>query len=270
MKNRLELLEARIQALIEEGAARLFLFGENQNDLGSRLVAEMKANLHAQADGSFWAPNLYYLVLNPDQEQALQNDSTRLDELVSVLQNVAGQTDLRFASPPVVKTMADPALRAGEVRVLAKFNLDQLLDTSVIDIEQITAQDEPNSGIKPDAYLIVDGGKVFPLDKPVLNIGRGPANDLILDDLKVSRSHAQMRLVSGHYVIFDLNSTGGTFVNDQRVSQSALFPGDVISLAGIPLIFGQEPARSGETQEYVPPGGSDLSPDQPIKPGEGS
>jgi pSer/pThr/pTyr-binding forkhead associated (FHA) protein len=41
-------------------------------------------------------------------------------------------------------------------------------------------------------------------------------------------------------VLFDLNSTGGTFVNGQRTSQTVLYPGDVISLAGVALIFGQD------------------------------
>ena len=248
IKNRLAQLEARLQALIENGAARLFLFGENQNDLGSRLVAEMKANIQANPDGSFWAPNQYFLVLSPDQAQVLQNDPTRLDELGSLLQKVGAQADLHFALPPVVKILMEPALKADEIQILAKFNLEDLGETSSMETEQLLGNDMD----VPDAYLIVNSNQVFPLNKSLLNIGRSSGNDLILDDLKVSRSHAQLRLINGHYVIFDLDSTGGTFVNDQRVTQSTLYPGDVISLAGVPLIFGQEPTPSGGTQEYIP------------------
>jgi hypothetical protein len=263
MKSRLEQLEARLQALIENGAARLFLFGDNHNDLGSRLVAEMKANIHTQADGSFWAPNLYFLVLSPDQALALQNDQAHLDELASILQKVAAQADLRFTSPPVVKTLMEPALRADEVQILAKFNLDVLLSTSAIEVEPASAGEVA----VPDAYLIVNGSQIFPLHRPVVNIGRSTNNDLILDDLKVSRSHAQLRLINNRYVIFDLDSTGGTFVNDQRVTQNVLYPGDVISIAGVPLIFGQEPTRLGETREFTLPSdgldqGSDIPGDQ--------
>ena len=64
--------------------------------------------------------------------------------------------------------------------------------------------------------------------------------DLVIDDPRISRNHAQLRAIKGRYVIFDLNSTGGTFVNAQRTSQSVLYPGDVISLAGVPLIYGQD------------------------------
>lgn len=57
---------------------------------------------------------------------------------------------------------------------------------------------------------------------------------------RVSRTHAQLRAVHGHYVLFDLNSTGGTYVNGQRISQHALKAGDVISLSGVPLIYGED------------------------------
>jgi pSer/pThr/pTyr-binding forkhead associated (FHA) protein len=50
-------------------------------------------------------------------------------------------------------------------------------------------------------------------------------------------------------VIFDLNSTGGTHINGQRTSQSVLYPGDLISLAGVKFIFSQElPAKPGEVR----------------------
>jgi pSer/pThr/pTyr-binding forkhead associated (FHA) protein len=91
-----------------------------------------------------------------------------------------------------------------------------------------------------NAFLIVEGVKVFPLTAPVVNIGRRLDNQLIIDDPRVSRNHAQLRSIKGRYVVFDLNSTGGTFVNGQRTSQSVLYPGDVISLAGVALIFGQD------------------------------
>jgi pSer/pThr/pTyr-binding forkhead associated (FHA) protein len=54
-------------------------------------------------------------------------------------------------------------------------------------------------------------------------------------------------------LIFDLNSTGGTYVNGQRTSQSVLYPGDVISLAGLPIIFGQDnPPLAGSAGGTAP------------------
>jgi pSer/pThr/pTyr-binding forkhead associated (FHA) protein len=58
-------------------------------------------------------------------------------------------------------------------------------------------------------------------------------------------------------VIFDLDSTGGTFVNRVQVNQSTLFPGDVISLAGVELIYGQDAS-------YLSTSGGDST--QPLMP----
>jgi pSer/pThr/pTyr-binding forkhead associated (FHA) protein len=101
--------------------------------------------------------------------------------------------------------------------------------------------------------LIVEGVKVFPLTTAVINIGRRLDNQLIIDDPRVSRNHAQLRSIKGRFVVFDLNSTGGTFVNGQRTSQSVLYPGDVISLSGVSLIFGQDnPPPRPDLKETAP------------------
>jgi pSer/pThr/pTyr-binding forkhead associated (FHA) protein len=79
---------------------------------------------------------------------------------------------------------------------------------------------------------------------PIINIGRRPENHLMIDDPRVSRFHAQIRASKGSFILFDLNSTGGTSVNSQPVTQRMLSPGDVISLAGVPLIYSQDTPES--------------------------
>jgi pSer/pThr/pTyr-binding forkhead associated (FHA) protein len=105
-----------------------------------------------------------------------------------------------------------------------------------------------------NAYLIIDGTQIYPLTCSVLNIGRRPDNQIVIDDPRVSRVHAQVRAIKGRFVIFDLDSKGGTFVNTQRVSQSTLFTGDVINLSGYPMVYGQDAQVSGATQKYSPDG----------------
>jgi pSer/pThr/pTyr-binding forkhead associated (FHA) protein len=100
-----------------------------------------------------------------------------------------------------------------------------------------------------NAFLIVNGARVFPLDQTIVNIGRRPNNDLVIDDPRVSRAHVQLRAIRGKYVLSDLDSKGGTFVNDKRVSQCKLFPKDVISLAGVPLVYGHDIDHLGPTQQ---------------------
>lgn len=107
--------------------------------------------------------------------------------------------------------------------------------------------------VPEDAFVLLGGVKVFPLVKPVISIGRQLDNTLVIDDLRVSRKHAQLRAINGSYVIFDLNSSGGTLVNGHRASQTVLYPGDVISLAGVTLIYGQKGAPSrADLKETAP------------------
>jgi pSer/pThr/pTyr-binding forkhead associated (FHA) protein len=118
--------------------------------------------------------------------------------------------------------------------------------------QNLEAGDE-NGKVPENAFLIVEGVKVFPLSTSVINIGRRLDNQLIIDDPRVSRNHAQLRSIKGRFVVFDLNSTGGTFVNGQRTSQSVLYPGDVISLSGVSLIFGQDnPPPRPDLKETAP------------------
>lgn len=88
------------------------------------------------------------------------------------------------------------------------------------------------------AFLIVDGQRAVSLDRDVTSIGRKSDNHIILKDQHVSRYHAQIRHIKGSYIVMDLESTVGTSVNGKKVKQVFLKEGDVISVGGIPLIFG--------------------------------
>lgn len=98
---------------------------------------------------------------------------------------------------------------------------------------------QPDKHNRPVAFLIVDGSQVVVMDKPVTTIGRKSDNHIVINNKHVSRHHAQISKQQGRFVILDLNSTVGTSVNGKKVEQIALKPGDIISLGGVPLIFGE-------------------------------
>lgn len=81
-------------------------------------------------------------------------------------------------------------------------------------------------------------GERYPLDQDVLFVGRDLQNDIVVADVEVSRRHARLiRQADGSYLIEDLGSTNGTFVNGRRVAgQQALKRGDVIML-GSKVLF---------------------------------
>ena len=74
-------------------------------------------------------------------------------------------------------------------------------------------------------------GVTFPLEGDQLIIGRDAVNAVAINDAEVSRKHARLTFQGGKYVLEDLGSTNGTFVNGQRLtSATVLKPGDVVSL----------------------------------------
>ncbi len=74
-------------------------------------------------------------------------------------------------------------------------------------------------------------GKIFVLDKNDLTIGRDTTNEIVINDAEVSRKHARIVLQGGGFVLEDLGSTNGTFVDGQRLmGPHGLRPGELVML----------------------------------------
>jgi serine phosphatase RsbU (regulator of sigma subunit)/pSer/pThr/pTyr-binding forkhead associated (FHA) protein len=85
----------------------------------------------------------------------------------------------------------------------------------------------------------------FPVDKPVITIGRSKRNDLVLADQWLSRHHAEIRDVNGDFAIHDLDSRNGTLVNGVRINtQRPLQNGDIITLGDQSITFMLESSGS--------------------------
>lgn len=113
---------------------------------------------------------------------------------------------------------------------------------------------------------IIEGigmGEKFPLNKPVVRIGRGADNDVILQDPQVSRHHAELRREGGRWYIIDLNSTNGTFVNGQRIGPGIKYPVEL----GSTIRMGQT-TFSLEEAAGIPPteGIEEVAPTPGIRP----
>lgn len=235
MRKRLDLIEARLQSLIESSIA-LVVRGDSQQRLAHELVEAAQANLHFGADDQTFAPDLYTIYLHPSGLSYWRANPQLLETLSHDLQQAAREYGIHFQKTPVMFLQMDEHIPLDGLRVEASYQPDEGGHTAAFTIAPPAA---PGS-MPHNAFLIVDGERVFPLNNSVANIGRREDNHLVLSDLRVSRTHAQIRAVRGQYVLFDLNSTGGTMVNGRRVHQCALKPGDVISLSGVPLIYGEE------------------------------
>ena len=132
-------------------------------------------------------------------------------------------------------------------------------------------------------------GQLFDLDKPVVTLGREAGSDIVLEDPQVSRHHARLTLQAGGYVIEDLGSTNGTFINEQRLmGVQPITPGDqirlgdnvVLSVSGsldvgetvvghgqaptLPPSFGAPPPPSASSSAPPPPPPSFSAPPLPL------
>ncbi|HRF00930.1 MAG TPA: FHA domain-containing protein, partial [Pirellulaceae bacterium] len=77
-----------------------------------------------------------------------------------------------------------------------------------------------------------DQGKRFALEEPVVSIGRETGNTIRLRDTEVSRRHGEIRSEQGRWVLIDLGSSNGTFVERDRIERHELRTGDRIQIGG--------------------------------------
>ncbi|MGD8403223.1 MAG: FHA domain-containing protein [Anaerolineales bacterium] len=86
------------------------------------------------------------------------------------------------------------------------------------------------------ASLVVNK-QVIPLSKRITKLGRHLENDIVFHEEFLSRYHAEIILENGQYVLYDRNSTSGTYVNGKKIDRCVLNSGDLISLVNIQIMF---------------------------------
>jgi FHA domain len=82
--------------------------------------------------------------------------------------------------------------------------------------------------------------KVIPLNKDRMTLGRRPYNDIVVDNLAVSGEHAALQVIGQDYFIEDLNSTNGTYINEQKIKRQILKNGDVIEIGKYAIKYVQD------------------------------
>lgn len=255
MKLRLDQLEANLQKLVEDQFAGILPGLKLEDRVIQHLATALRENVIQQKDESVIAPDTFTLIVATDTS-LMWKEQRIIDTLKNIITTAAKDVGLKFTTQPTINITTDDTFSADEVRVVASHKLEPVAETQGMQTSLYNEEPGEGENIPENAFLIIEGVKVHQLSDSVVNIGRRLENQLVIDDPRVSRNHAQLRAIKGRFVLFDLNSTGGTFVNGQRTSQTVLYPGDVISLAGVALIFGQDnpPPRldsdssSGETE----------------------
>ncbi len=253
-------LESRLQTLLEVHLLKTLPGYKAEDRVYQQLAAAMHNSLKEQ-DGTTFAPNVYVIIAHPATLARWHSEPRLVKELADALCTAGEEAGFHFLSSPTLTTAADTDMADDETHIIASFSSESVAETRGMPTEP--QAETPADTIPPNAFLILGGTKIIPLNRPVINIGRRLDNQVVIDDPRVSRAHAQLRVAKGRFALFDLNSTGGTFVNGQRTNKSILYPGDVISLAGVTLIFGQDlPAVRGADKVKTGPR-SAISADRP-------
>jgi pSer/pThr/pTyr-binding forkhead associated (FHA) protein len=98
-----------------------------------------------------------------------------------------------------------------------------------------------------------------------LSVGRGSDNDIVIDHVSLSGSHAVIRNAGGVYQVTDLGSTNGTFVNGEQVTESPLSEGLQIAFGNVQVVFsdGEAAPEAPEEPATGSAGVADVAHDQP-------
>ncbi len=91
------------------------------------------------------------------------------------------------------------------------------------------------------ALLVVkrgpNAGSRYALDVDVVHVGRHPESEIFLDDITVSRRHAEFLREGHNFSVRDVGSLNGTYVNRERIEQSPLSHGDEVQIGKFKLVF---------------------------------
>lgn len=250
MANPIDLLESKIKEIVE-GSAALFPWMDGQALSARRLVEAFQTYIHQRPEERGGSPAAFRITMNPTELARWTSQPDWEGAIVHTLTDTARELGQKLDRPFSIQLIPNPSLALSEIQIEPDFKIGEAGLTHAVPIEPGNLQVRNQPGLSVHAELILEDERAYPLTRTVTNIGRRSTNHLVLNDLRVSRMHAQIRYVNNEFIIFDIGSSGGTFINGERIQQHHLRCGDVISLAGVKLIFVTE-----ETEGNTKPGGS--------------
>ena len=132
-----------------------------------------------------------------------------------------------------------------EYEVTSTINLGLRSVDSEEALEQLTTEERNViSQLNPESAMLIihrgpNRGERFLLDSPDSSIGRSGDNEVVLDDVTVSRKHANIRRAGERFELIDLGSLNGTYVNNNSIARATLTSGDEIQFGKFHMLFVQ-------------------------------
>ena len=121
-------------------------------------------------------------------------------------------------------------------------SLDDVLEGAEAAVTEDALPGRVASSLPPGMVLFVvrrgpNAGARFLLDHDVTTSGRHPDSDIFLDDVTVSRRHAEFHRDGGTFTVRDVGSLNGTYVNRERVEAATLSNGDEVQIGKFRVVF---------------------------------
>ena len=92
--------------------------------------------------------------------------------------------------------------------------------------------------------------KKIETESPEITIGRSQSTDIQIDNLVVSKQHARLIKQKDQYIVEDLNSTNGTFLNDEKVTRAILKHNDIVTVGKHTLVIRYNNQTMKPTQDF--------------------
>ncbi|GAC1319962.1 MAG: DUF3662 and FHA domain-containing protein [Chloroflexota bacterium] len=208
-------------------------------EIGKRLVRAMETEQSVGVQGVI-VPNVYevhlsrhdYVHFEPMRRSLTKN-------MESHVGRVARQRRLQLVARPVVRLAEDARLSPGDIRVVSHVqDVDTMHGSEAQHTSLLPQLDGPLHSAPATPNIILDGRSYAVLRSPT-KVGRLPDNDIVVNDKRVSRHHAEFHRQGSRWTMRDSGSTNGTAVNGKVVKEAVLKPGDTISLGGLEVTWEQ-------------------------------
>ena len=247
MDDRLIQIASAIEKALQQSLGQLNIRDLDLEKFAQQFAKEAIGAARVDSNGREFAPDQFTLSVNPEGLRQIGQLPDDLQmEISQDFRQALQDAGFLFAREVHFTLSTDPTLPQDGVRVIGWHSSNPLdIQGEITPIEEYDT-DRPPAG----AFLVVEGRRHFPLSTPLIQIGRRLDNDLVIDDPRVSRQHLRLLASRGKYILHDLNSTAGTYVNGIKVQDHSLQPGDVINVAKVELIYGED---TGGPPEVTPP-----------------
>jgi hypothetical protein len=182
-------------------------------------------------------PNSFVARVNPrDYERLLELRGTVERNVVAHLDRRAVEEGLRPVGPIQVSLLPDPAVARGAVKGEATFDEVSAARTTQLEhTRRFEPLDLPHG--KGTLVLVAEDGSNLTVRDHSITVGRGADNDLVIRDLRVSRHHLAVEPNSRGWMVRDLQTTNGTYLDGDPIQEIVVDAPVELSLGGHVLTF---------------------------------